>query len=160
MTLRPAILSLLAAGLLALTPPALAVNPDEILADPALEARARDLSKDLRCVVCRNQSIDDSNAGIARDMRVVLRERLVAGDTDDEALAFLVDRYGAYILLNPPVTPVTYALWGGPALLLLLAILGFARFWRRKPTAEPDDPGFTDADRAMIRAALYDDEAR
>lgn len=119
-------------SLLLLAPPAFAVNPDEILDDPVLENRARDLSKGLRCVVCRNQSIDDSNAGIARDMRLVLRERLLAGDDDEEAIDYLVDRYGTFILLEPPVNPSTYLLWAGPALLLVLTIWGFSTLWRRK----------------------------
>lgn len=108
-----------------------AVNPDEMLADPTMEARAREISKGLRCVMCRNQSIDGSNAKIARDMRVILRERLAAGDTDEEARDFIVNRYGQYVLLKPPLTFATLLLWGGPILLLALALFGFARFFRR-----------------------------
>lgn len=112
--------------------PALAVEPSEMLADPALEARARDISQGLRCVVCRNQSIDDSNAGIAHDMRVLLRERLVAGDSDAQAVAFIVNRYGDFVLLKPPVTPATWLLWGGPGALLIITGLAFVRIARRK----------------------------
>jgi cytochrome c-type biogenesis protein CcmH len=144
---------LLVLALPALAPlPVHAVLPDEMLADPALEARARALSRDLRCVVCRNQSIDDSNAAIARDMRVILRERLVAGDSDAEAVAFLVDRFGTYVLLNPPVRPLTWLLWSGPALFLGLTVFGFARLWRRRAPAPA--PEMSEADRALAAALL------
>lgn len=100
--------------------PAVAVEPDEVLADPALEARARELSRDLRCVVCRSENIDDSDSGIARDLRVLLRERLVAGDSNAEVMDFMVARYGEYVLLNPPARGANLVLWlAGPALLLL-----------------------------------------
>jgi len=102
--------------LLMLTPVAtpLAVEPEEILSDPGLEARARALSKNIRCLVCQNQSIDDSNASLARDLRVIVRERLVAGETDEAILDYLVSRYGEFVLLKPRVTAATYALWYGP----------------------------------------------
>ena len=100
--------------------PALAVEPDEILDDPVLEARARDLSKQLRCVVCQNQDIDSSNAGVARDLRILVRERLVAGDTDEQVLDFVVARYGDYVLFRPPWKPTTYALWIAPFLVLAI----------------------------------------
>jgi cytochrome c-type biogenesis protein CcmH len=100
--------------------PALAVDPSEILPDPALEARARVLSKQLRCVVCRSESVDDSNAEIARDIRRLVRERLVAGDSDAQVLAALVDRYGDYVLLRPPARGANWVLWlAGPGLLLM-----------------------------------------
>ena len=112
--------TLAAAMLLAALPfTAQAVEPDEILDDPALEARARDISKDLRCVVCQNQDIDSSNAGVARDLRLLVRERLVAGDTDAEVIEFVRARYGDYVLLMPPFKPETYALWLAPAFLVL-----------------------------------------
>lgn len=99
--------------------PVLAVQPDEILPDPALEARARNLSKDLRCLVCRNENIDDSNADLARDLRLLLRERLVAGDSDAAAIAYIVDRYGEYVLLNPTSKGANLILWiAGPLMLL------------------------------------------
>ena len=138
---------------LTLLGPVWAVNPSEMLEDPRLEERARELSKILRCVKCRNQSIDDSNAAIARDMRVVLRERLAAGDSDDEALGFLVDRYGNYILLKPPVNPWTYALWAGPAVLLILTVAGFATLWRRSPDLE-SPPEMSDEDREILASVL------
>lgn len=99
-----------------------AVEPDEILSDPILEARAREVSRQLRCVVCQNQDIDSSNAGVARDLRLLVRERLVAGDTNEDAIAFIQARYGDYVLLKPPFKPETYALWFTPPLLGLLAL--------------------------------------
>src|SRR5690348_18309284 len=90
---------------------AFAVEPGERLADPALEARARALSQELRCLVCQNESIDDSNADLAHDLRVLLRQRLAAGDSDRQALDYIVARYGDFVLLKPPVEPATYALW-------------------------------------------------
>jgi cytochrome c-type biogenesis protein CcmH len=108
----------LAAALLAA--PAFAVQPDEMLDDPVLEDRARELSKGLRCLVCRNESIDESNADLARDMRILLRERIAGGDTDAEAVAFLVDRYGEYVLLRPTATGrEPDPLDRGPAMLLV-----------------------------------------
>jgi cytochrome c-type biogenesis protein CcmH len=115
-----------------LASPALAVRPDEMLADPGLEARARALSQDLRCLVCRNENIDDSDADLAHDLRVLLRERLVAGDTDAEAMAYIVDRYGEFVLLNPPAKGVNLALWlAGPAVLLLGGGAAFVTLRRR-----------------------------
>ncbi|MBL4544013.1 MAG: cytochrome c-type biogenesis protein CcmH, partial [Rhodobacteraceae bacterium] len=103
--------STVAALLCLLALPAAAVNPDEMLDDPALEARARALSEELRCLVCRNESIDESNAGFARDMRLLLRERLAAGDSDAEAKAYLVARFGDYILLMPPARGANWLLY-------------------------------------------------
>ena len=99
--------------------PALAIVAGESLDDTALEARARDIGKTLRCLVCQNQSIDDSNAGLAKDLRRLVRERLVAGDSDQAVIAYIVERYGDYVLLKPPFKPITYALWLGPGLMLL-----------------------------------------
>lgn len=109
-----------------------AVQPDEVLQDPALEARARDISKNLRCLVCQNQSIDDSNADLARDLRLIVRQRLVAGDSNEEVMQYLVDRYGDYVLLEPPVKPVTYLLWYGPPAILVIALTGLAIAVRRR----------------------------
>ena len=131
--MRAVVLALMLAVTLPVAGPVLAVQPDEMLADPALEKRARDLSKGLRCLVCRNENIDDSDAQLARDLRLLLRERLVAGDTDEEAVAFLVDRYGEYVLLNPPATGANILLWvAGPAMLLAGVGIAFATFRRRK----------------------------
>lgn len=110
--------------------PAQAVQPDEILSDPALEARARDLSTGLRCLVCQNQSIDDSNAPLARDLRILLRDRLKAGDSDAQAVDFIVARYGDYVLLRPRFNAATWALWIGP--FALLATAAAFLFMRRR----------------------------
>lgn len=127
--------------LVMLAGPAWAVQPDEVLADPALESRARALSDGLRCVVCRNESIDESSAEIARDMRIALRERLVAGDTDAQAVQFLVDRYGEYVLLNPRAEGANLILWAAaPALLLVGLGLGLVAIRRKRPAAPPLSP--------------------
>ncbi len=119
-------------GLLGPSAPAHAVEADELLADPVLEARARALSTELRCLVCQNQSIDDSHAPLARDLRVIVRERLTAGDTDAQVIAFVVDRYGEFVLLRPRFGAHTLLLWG--AAPVLLAIAGFL-IWRRGKSA-------------------------
>jgi cytochrome c-type biogenesis protein CcmH len=119
---------------------ALAVEPGERLADPALEARARALSGELRCLVCQNQSIDDSNADLAHDLRVLIRERLSAGDSDAQVLQFMVHRYGDFILLRPPVKPETYLLWFGPFVVLALGALGAALYLRRSRRAPQQAP--------------------
>lgn len=108
--------------------PALAVQPDEILPDVALEARARTISKQLRCLVCQGEDIDESGAGLARDLRLLVRERLVAGDSDADVLSFIQSRYGDYVLMRPPVAPRTWLLWLTPALVLLG---GAAAVWRQ-----------------------------
>ena len=104
--------------------PVSAVEPSEQLKDPVLEARARSLSSGLRCLVCQNETIDESNASLAHDIRILLRERLTAGDTDAQAVKVIVDRYGQFVLLNPPIQPATYVLWFGPAAILLTGLLG------------------------------------
>ncbi len=136
-----------------------AVLPDEILDDPALETRAREISKGLRCLVCQNQSIDDSEAPLARDLRILVRERLVAGDSDDETRSFIVARYGDFVLLKPPLRPSTYLLWVGPALLVLLAALTAVLFYRRraKLPALAEAP-LTEAERRRLQALLDEEE--
>ncbi len=116
-----------------------AVQPDEILDDPVLEQRARDLSKGLRCLVCRNESIDESNADLARDLRLLVRERLVAGDSDAEAIAFITERYGEYVLLKPTATGSNLALWiAGPVMLVVALGTALAYQRRRSRKAAPD----------------------
>jgi cytochrome c-type biogenesis protein CcmH len=140
---------------LAIATPALAVQPNEILDDPALEERAREMSKNLRCLVCRNESIDESNAELARDLRLLVRERLVAGDTNDETIDFIVARYGEYVLLTPRATGSTLILWiAGPA--MFLAAFGIAAVYirRRRPEAAPDT--LSDAEKSRL-SQLMDD---
>ena len=112
--------------------PALAVQPDEILPDPALEARARNLSRELRCMVCQNQSIDDSDAPLARDLRLLVRDRLKAGDSDRQVIEFLTARYGDFVLLNPRFTWRTALLWTLPAVVLLAGGVGLVALFRRR----------------------------
>ena len=137
--------------------PALAVEPDEMLDDTALEARARAISKVLRCVVCQNQSIDDSNADIAGDMRLLVRERLVAGDTDTQTIDYLVARYGDYVLLRPPFQTNTLALWVGPPLMAVvvatLALLFFRVYQRERHTRAGPEP-LSPTDRAQLDALV------
>jgi cytochrome c-type biogenesis protein CcmH len=117
-----------------------AVEPSERLADPALEARARAISKELRCLVCQNESIDDSGADLAHDLRVLVRERLKAGDSDRQVIAYIVARYGQFVLLKPPLEPATYALWFGPPAVLVLAAIVILWRLRRRPGAPPAPP--------------------
>ena len=112
--------------------PALAVQPDEILKDPVLEARARTLSQELRCMVCQNQSIDDSDAPLAKDLRVLVRERLTAGDSDSQVIDFLVARYGEFVLLKPRLSAHTALLWLAPFTVVLLGAWGLISLWRRR----------------------------
>ena len=117
--------------------PAFAVNPDEVLADPALEARARAISAELRCMVCQNQSIDDSNAELAKDLRLLVRERITDGDSDEQVLNYIVSRYGEFVLLKPRFSLRTLLLWGAPVLLILaggVSLIVFARKRAGKPT--------------------------
>jgi cytochrome c-type biogenesis protein CcmH len=133
--MRARLLFALATAALAYAAPARAVLPDEMLPDPALEARARTLSRELRCMVCQNQSIDDSDAPLARDLRILVRERLKAGDDDRQVLDFLTARYGDFVLLQPRFAWRTAALWGTPAALLVLGGLGIVLFLRRRAPA-------------------------
>jgi cytochrome c-type biogenesis protein CcmH len=138
---------------LALAAPALAVQPGEELADPALEARARALGREIRCLVCQNQSIDESEADLARDLRLIVRERIAAGDSDAEVKGFLVARYGDFVLLDPPVKPATWLLWFGPAAILLIALLGAFVYLRRRPMLA-EAPPLDAAERARLDRLL------
>lgn len=131
--------------------PAWALNPDERLADPALEERARTISKELRCLVCQNQSIDDSDAELARDLRVLVRERLVAGDSDNQVLDFAVDRYGEFVLLRPRLGAHTILLWGLPALILLGGIaFGLSVFRKRSALPAQAATSLSSEEQAML----------
>jgi cytochrome c-type biogenesis protein CcmH len=145
---------LIALWCVALAAPAAAVTPSEMLGNPALEARAREISKELRCLVCQNQSIDDSNADLAHDLRVLVRQRLVAGDSNAEVVQYIVDRYGQFVLLKPPIEPETYALWFGPGLMLLFGVLGIARYARRRKTAASADRPLSPAEEARLKQLL------
>lgn len=147
----------LAFALTALAGPAAAVLPEEQLADPALEARARAISRELRCVVCQNQSIDDSDAFLAADLRVLLRERLAAGDSDEAAKAFVVSRYGSYVLLRPPFEPETLLLWLGPLLVLGIGGAGVAVYLRGR-RAPAETAALSADEQARLGAILKTDE--
>jgi len=150
--------AIVAAAIVALTPAvALAVEPGERLADPVLEARARALSGELRCLVCQNQSIDDSNADLAHDLRVLIRERLTAGDSDSQVLQFMVRRYGDFILLKPPVKPDTYVLWFGPFAVLVLGPLGTALCLRRSRGAPQTLTPLTPDEQGRLKKLLAED---
>lgn len=138
-------------ALVLLAAPSLAVQPDEVLDDPALESRARDISAGLRCVVCRGENIDESNASIARDLRLLVRERLVAGDTNEEVVDFVVERYGEYVLMKPTASGANILLWlAGPG-LFIAAALGAMVYLRGRSTATgPGEEALSDAERARI----------
>jgi cytochrome c-type biogenesis protein CcmH len=150
-------LLLVTAAVMALGGPALAVTPDEQLPDAAQEARARALSRELRCVVCQNQSIDDSDAALAHDLRIILRERIAAGDTDAQAKAYLVKRYGSFVLLKPPIQGDTLALWLGPLAVLLVGGGGVALYLRGR--ARAGTASLDPAEEAELAALLKTDEA-
>jgi cytochrome c-type biogenesis protein CcmH len=142
--------------LLLLAVPALAVEPSERLPDPAQEARARAISAELRCLVCQNESIDESSADLAHDIRVLVRERIVAGDTDAQAQQAVVDRYGEFVLLRPPVQPATWLLWFGPPTLLLGGFVASA-VWMRRRRFDIAPPAPLDAaERGRLDALLGD----
>ena len=143
-------------GLLAISTPANAWNPDEALKDPVLESRARSISAELRCLVCQNQSIDDSDADLAKDLRVLVRERLVAGDTDEQVFEYLVARYGEFVLLKPRLGLKTYLLWGLPAAFLLLG--GAAIFiGNRKSRLSKALPVLTDSEKERLAKIVQDE---
>lgn len=133
-----------------------AVEPGERLADPALEERAREISKGLRCLVCQNQSIDDSDAELARDLRVLVRDRITAGDSDDEVIDYVVSRYGDFVLLKPPFNAGTLLLWLGPAVILLMGMIGARAFYRSQRRATEVQP-LTAEEAARVDAWLKDD---
>jgi len=133
--------------------PAFAVNPDEVLSDPALEARARALSAELRCMVCQNQSIDDSNAELARDLRLLVRERLKNGDSDEAVIDYVVSRYGEFVLLNPRLRGETLLLWGAPVVLFLAGATAMVLFVRRRGGKSTGTP-LSDVEKAELERAL------
>jgi len=154
---RPALLLALVLGAVE----AGAVMPHERLADPALEARAREISRDLRCQVCQNQSIDDSNAPLAADLRRLVRERLQRGETNAQVLDHVVARYGDYVRLTPPLRPDTVLLWAAPALILAAGVIGIAIGLRRRARAGvPEAPPLTDEERRALRRLVGGDDGK
>jgi cytochrome c-type biogenesis protein CcmH len=151
----------LALALAALTTPVLtgnAVEPRERLADPAMEARARTISGELRCLVCQNESIDESNADLAHDIRMLVRERLVAGDTNAQTIQAVVNRYGSFVLLKPPVEPATYVLWYGPPVLVGFGLAGMAIWLRRRSRAPVAVVPLSAEERRRLDSLLRDNE--
>lgn len=137
--------------------PALAVQPDEVLADPALETRAREISKGLRCTQCRNESIDESNADISRDLRLLVRERLVAGDSDGQVVDYIVSRYGEYVLLTPTARGWNWALWlAGPGMLAAAVVFGFGYLRQRGRAEETAGAPLSTAEKARLEEILKD----
>lgn len=137
-----------------LASPAFAVNPDEVLDDPGLEARAREISAELRCVVCRGENIDESNASIARDLRLLVRERLVEGDSNDEVIDFVVDRYGEYVLMKPTTEGANVLLWwAGPA-LFVVALLGAGLYLRRRSASAEPGEGLSAEEQARLEELM------
>lgn len=152
--------ALVVALLLLASPAWAATSPSEMLPDPALEARARTLGKELRCLVCQNQSIDDSDADLAKDLRHLVRERLIAGDSDQQVLAFVTQRYGDFVLLKPPVKPATWLLWFGPPVVLVIGgglLLVYFRGRRRDNEAVPE---LEPAERERLAQLLAGDGGR
>jgi cytochrome c-type biogenesis protein CcmH len=143
------------------SPPAYAVQPDEIMPDPVKESRARDLSRELRCMVCQNQSIDDSDAPLAKDLRVLVRERLTAGDSDGQVMDFLVARYGEFVLLKPRLSWHTALLWLAPFTVVLLGAWGLIALWRRRRTESAPETApapLTAAERVRVSELLENSE--
>jgi cytochrome c-type biogenesis protein CcmH len=137
------------------TGPAWAVLPDEVLADPALEARARALSRNLRCLVCRNESIDESNAELARDLRILVREQLMTGKTDEEVMDFVVDRYGEYVLLKPTITGSNWLLWAaGPLMLLIAGGVGLSYLRGRSTAPQTHEAALSGEEQDRLRRIL------
>ncbi|MDE2227424.1 MAG: cytochrome c-type biogenesis protein CcmH [Alphaproteobacteria bacterium] len=144
-----------AAILVGLVHVAFAVEPSEMLSNPTLEARAEAIGRQLRCLVCQNESIEDSGADLAHDLRVLIRERLKAGDTDAQAVKYVVDRYGDFVLLKPPVEPATYVLWFSPFAILAIGAAGAWLYLRRRPVP-PDEPLDLNQRRKLERLLLDD----
>ncbi len=145
---------------ISIVPPAQSVDPREILEDPALEERARKISKGLRCVVCQNQAIDDSDAILARDLRLLVRDRLIAGDSDKQVVDYVVSRYGDFVLLKPPFKMATLALWLGPLVIIVFALIAGITFFRQQRRAAIQIIGasaLSDEERKRLDDLLRDD---
>lgn len=153
--MRRFVLSMLVACALTGTP-ALAVNPDEVLSDPVLEQRARDISADLRCVVCRGENIDESNASIARDLRLLVRERLVEGDSNQQVVDFVVERYGEYVLMKPNTTGANVILWAAGPALFLVALIAGGLYLRRRSQARESAVALSTDEEERLKELLKD----
>lgn len=151
---------LFALGLGMLSLPALAADPSEMLKDPALETRAENLGKELRCLVCQSESIEDSNADLAKDLRIVVREQIQSGKSDAEVKKFVVDRYGDYVLLRPPFKPTTLVLWLGPFAFFVLGLVAVWAFYRRRGASQnPAAPApLTEAEKRRLDALLKEEK--
>ncbi len=146
------ILAILMIALGIFSDPSVAVEPDEMLDNPVMEMRARAISQKLRCLVCQNENIDDSNADLARDLRLLVRERLVKGDTDEQVIAYIAERYGDFVLLRPPLQVNTFALWFGPLLVLTIGGFSIFVFLRRvKGRSAVVSPDLTQEERARVK---------
>lgn len=149
-------LILMAALAASLAGPAQAVNPDEVLADPALEARAREVSADLRCVVCRGENIDESNAAIARDLRLLVRERIIEGDSNTEVVDFIVERYGEYVLMKPNRSGANMVLWAAGPVLFIISLIAGGVYLRRRSQANDAAADLSDDEQARLNELLKD----
>ena len=161
MSYRPSVSRILAGLALAAalsSSPAWAIRPDEMLANPALEARARAIGRELRCLVCQNESIDDSEADLAHDLRLLVRQRLEAGDTDEQVKQYIVARYGTYVLLKPPFVAETYLLWFGP-LILLLGAAGTAIIFHRRSARAPEPAPISDEQKQRLAELIGRDDS-
>jgi len=152
------VFSICALLLAVLLTPAYAVNPDERLADPALEERARNLSQELRCLVCQNQSIDGSDAPLARDLRILVRDRLSAGDSDDEVMAYVVARYGEFVLLRPRFHGQTWLLWGAPFIILLVGVIAVLLTLRRRKGGKVVPASLSEAEKSRLEEIVNNSE--
>lgn len=148
------------AVLLALAPPAWAVDPSEMLKDPAQEKRAQELGKGLRCLVCQSESIEDSNADLAKDLRIIVREHIAAGESDEQVRKYVVDRYGDYVLLKPPFKAGTMVLWVGPFVLFVAGLAAVAAFYRRRQRHAAAQPAPLSADEKRRLDALLKDSPK
>lgn len=160
MTRALSLLFLLATVWIGATGIGFAVEPNERLADPVLEGRARAISEHLRCLVCRNETIDDSHADLAHDLRVLVRERLTAGDSDSQVIAYITARYGDFVLLKPPVKSATLVLWYGPIAILLVGAFGIVVWFKRRRTAGAEEPApLTEAERSRLKKMLTEGDS-
>jgi cytochrome c-type biogenesis protein CcmH len=152
------VIAVLSICLATIAGPALAVEPSAVFEDPQKEQRARQLFQELRCVVCQNQSIYESNADVAADMRQVIRSKIKAGATNEEIRTYLTERYGDFVLLKPPMKPMTYALWFGPAIVVALGAVGIGMYFRRRQRAKPGGSRLSEAEERRLRELMNENQ--